>query len=63
MASTIKPLIYAAALRKGMGPCTYLNNERKTYPEYDGWAPANFDKDTIGPAVAIHAPSCIWRYP
>ncbi len=53
VASTIKPLIYAAALRKGMGPCTYLNNERKTYPEYDGWAPANFDKDTIGGQVAM----------
>lgn len=53
VASTIKPLIYAAALRKGLGPCTYLNNEMKTYPEYDGWAPENFDKDTIGGEVAM----------
>lgn len=53
VASTIKPLIYAAALRKGLEPCTYLNNEVKSYPEYDGWTPQNFDKDTIGGQVAL----------
>ncbi len=53
VASTIKPLIYAAALRKGMGPCTYLNNEVKSYPEYDGWTPQNFEKDTVGGQVAL----------
>lgn len=53
VASTIKPLIYAAALRKGLDPCTYLNNEVKSYPEYDGWTPQNFEKDTIGGQVAL----------
>lgn len=53
IASTIKPVIYAAAVRKGLDPCTYLNNEQKTYPEYEGWSPQNFDKDTIGGQVAL----------
>lgn len=53
IASTIKPVIYAAALRKGLVPCTYLNNEQKTYPDYEGWSPQNFDKDTIGGQVAM----------
>lgn len=53
VASTIKPLIYAAALRKGLEPCTYLNNEVKSHPEYDGWTPQNFDKDTVGGQVAM----------
>jgi penicillin-binding protein 1A len=53
VASTIKPLIYAAALRRGLQPCTYLNNVVKSYPEYDGWTPQNFDKDTIGGQVAM----------
>ncbi len=53
IASTIKPVIYAAGLRKGLEPCTYLNNEQKTYTEYDGWSPQNFDKDTIGGQVAM----------
>ena len=53
VASTIKPLIYAAALRKGLEPCSYLNNEVKSYPEYDGWTPQNFEKDTTGGQVAM----------
>lgn len=53
IASTIKPVIYAAGLRKGLEPCTYLNNARKIYDEYDGWSPENFDKDTIGGQVAL----------
>lgn len=53
IASTIKPVIYAAALRKGLEPCTYLNNEQKIYTDYDGWSPQNFDKDTIGGQVAM----------
>lgn len=53
IASTIKPVIYAAALRTGLEPCTYLNNEQKTYPDYEGWSPQNFDKDTVGGQVAL----------
>lgn len=53
IASTIKPVIYAAALERGLLPCTYLDNEKKTYEEFDGWAPDNFDKDTLGGEVAL----------
>lgn len=52
-ASTIKPIIYAAALEAGMEPCTYLDNEEKSYPEYDDWTPRNFEKDTVGGEVAM----------
>jgi penicillin-binding protein 1A len=53
IASTIKPVLYAAGLRRGLEPCTYLNNVRKVYPEYDGWSPENFEKDSIGGEVAM----------
>jgi len=53
IASAIKPVLYAAALHKDMEPCTYLNNARKTYPEFEDWAPENFGKDTIGGQVAL----------
>lgn len=53
LASVVKPVIYAAALERGLQPCTYLNNERRTYDRYDGWSPQNFDKDTIGGEVAM----------
>lgn len=53
IASTIKPIIYAAALRRGLEPCTYLNNTKKTYADYEDWTPENFDRDTIGGQVAM----------
>ncbi|MCB0757521.1 MAG: hypothetical protein KDC01_03605, partial [Flavobacteriales bacterium] len=53
IASAIKPIIYAAGLERGLEPCTYLNNERKTYDELEGWSPQNFDQDTIGGQVAL----------
>ncbi|WP_161888405.1 penicillin-binding protein 1A [Pontibacter russatus] len=39
--STFKPIVYAAALEKGISPCTFFPNERQTYPEYDNWSPQN----------------------
>ncbi|WP_394851325.1 penicillin-binding protein 1A [Pontibacter diazotrophicus] len=39
--STFKPIVYAAALEKGIAPCTYFPNERQTYTEYDDWSPQN----------------------
>ena len=39
--STFKPIVYAAALEKGIRPCDYFPNERQTYPEYDNWSPQN----------------------
>jgi penicillin-binding protein 1A len=53
VASTIKPIVYAAALERGFHPCTYLDNDRKSYAEFDGWTPDNFDLDTTGGEVAM----------
>lgn len=53
VASTIKPIIYAAALERGLEPCGYLDNSKKTYGAYDDWAPDNFDRDTIEGEVAM----------
>lgn len=53
IASAIKPFIYAAGLEAGLDPCVYLNNERRTYEEYEDWSPQNYDQDTIGGEVAM----------
>ncbi|MFT2010874.1 penicillin-binding protein 1A [Pontibacter sp. 13R65] len=39
--STFKPIVYAAALEKGIAPCTFFPNERQTYTEHEGWSPRN----------------------
>ncbi|MAZ93607.1 MAG: hypothetical protein CMF58_04250 [Lentimicrobiaceae bacterium] len=46
IASTIKPLIYAAALNHNMTPCDYLGNELVEYKEYGGWTPQNYDNSS-----------------
>lgn len=46
IASTIKPLIYAAALENGLSPCSYLKNEVVEYENYNGWKPENYDKSS-----------------
>lgn len=53
VASTIKPVVYAAALERGMEPCDYLDNTKRTYGEYDDWEPDNFGKDTTEGEVAM----------
>lgn len=53
MASTIKPVVYAAAIERGLTPCDYLDNSRRTYTEYDDWSPDNFDRDSIEGEVAM----------
>jgi penicillin-binding protein 1A len=53
VASTIKPVVHAAAIERGLSPCDYLDNSRKTYAEYDDWSPDNFDRDTIEGEVAL----------
>ncbi|MBL7953472.1 MAG: transglycosylase domain-containing protein [Flavobacteriales bacterium] len=58
IASTIKPVVYAAALERGLAPCTYLDNDKKTYAEFDDWAPDNFDKDTTGGKVSMWYALC-----
>jgi len=41
--STFKPIVYAAALEKGISPCEYFPNEIKVYEDYDNWSPENAD--------------------
>ncbi|NME66702.1 transglycosylase domain-containing protein [Flammeovirga aprica] len=45
LASTFKPIVYAAALEKGTRPCKYLKNEIE---EEDGWKPENYSKTSGG---------------
>jgi len=44
MASTFKPILYAAALEKGFKPCDYLDNDSIILPDFNGWSPENFDR-------------------
>ncbi len=46
--STFKPIVYAAALEKGLKPCDYFPNERMTYPDYDNWSPRNANEQYGG---------------
>lgn len=43
IASAFKPFVYATALKSGVEPCEYLENEVKSYPQYEGWEPKNAD--------------------
>jgi len=48
LASTFKPILYAAALEKGMSPCDYLDNTAKTYEDFDNWRPSNYNHSEGG---------------
>lgn len=48
MASSFKPILYAAALDNGMTPCTYISNTPKVYKNHGDWSPANYDHQTGG---------------
>jgi len=48
LASTFKPILYAAALEQGMMPCNYLKNDSIIFPEYDNWFPKNYDNSFGG---------------
>lgn len=39
--STFKPMVYLAALEKGIEPNRYFENRLKVYEEYQNWAPKN----------------------
>lgn len=41
--SAFKPFVYATAIDQGMDPCTYYDNRRIAYPEFEGWSPGNAD--------------------
>ena len=44
--STIKPILYAAALEEGIGPCTYISARKTEYTNLDAWTPKNTDQET-----------------
>ena len=46
--STFKPIVYAAALQKGISPCHYLDNTLTTYANYEGWTPENSEGEYGG---------------
>ena len=48
LASTFKPILYAAALEEGRTPCDYLDNEQLTISDYNNWSPENANKSTGG---------------
>lgn len=39
--STIKPIVYASAIEKGIDPCEYFENDSVVYEDYDNWTPQN----------------------
>lgn len=39
--STFKPIVYAAALEKGVVPCDYYSGQQVTYANYDNWTATN----------------------
>lgn len=39
--STFKPIVYTAALEKGIAPCTYFSAEEVVYKNLKGWSPSN----------------------
>lgn len=46
--STFKPIVYAAALEKGLEPCDFFRNKREIYGAYDNWSPRNADGNYQG---------------
>jgi penicillin-binding protein 1A len=55
IASSFKPILYAAAIKSGMNPCDYFDNEEKIYEEYDGWSPRNYDGSSGDEAAMWYA--------
>jgi penicillin-binding protein 1A len=44
--STFKPILYAAALESGIGPCSYISAQKSVYTNMDDWTPENSSNDT-----------------
>ena len=44
--STLKPLVYAAALEQGIGPCDYISARKTSYTNMEDWTPENTDDET-----------------
>ncbi len=43
--STIKPIVYAAALQKGEKPCDFISAEKTTYEGTEEWTPLNTEEN------------------
>lgn len=44
--STLKPILYAAALEEGIGPCAYISARKTEYTNMDDWTPENTNQET-----------------
>lgn len=44
--STLKPILYAAALEHGVGPCSYISARKTEYANMDDWTPENTNQET-----------------
>lgn len=44
--STLKPVLYAAALEHGIPPCGYITARKTAYTNEDNWTPGNTDDKT-----------------
>ncbi len=44
--STIKPLLYAAAIENGVSPCSYISARKTSYTNMEGWTPENTNEET-----------------
>ncbi|MGY8914357.1 MAG: transglycosylase domain-containing protein [Flavobacteriales bacterium] len=42
--STFKPIVYTAAIEKGIAPCTYFSAQEVSYDNLEGWSPSNSGK-------------------
>ncbi len=54
LASTFKPILYAAALETGKMPCDYLDNSEIVLSDYNNWKPQNYNH-TIGGKYSLAA--------
>ncbi|HYI76464.1 MAG TPA: transglycosylase domain-containing protein [Chryseolinea sp.] len=44
--STFKPIVYAAALERGVDPCEYVSGRQTAYSNMEDWTPQNSSADT-----------------
>lgn len=54
MASSFKPILYAAAIEEGFTPCTYLDNSEMVFTDLNNWQPKNYD-NTYGGEFSLQA--------
>lgn len=48
LASTFKPILYAAAMEIGKKPCDYISNSTITLTDFNNWSPDNYDHSSGG---------------